>query len=571
MQAVRVKGVSNPMQFPDDMDIDDIREFLRRRFTQQAVEGNQPRDLDPLQATAQAYQPTMQEKFSQGVGSALTSSGLVSDNYQAQNIGKNIGNIAAFSPAGAAFGGDEFGTAAKKGDKLGMALGALEGVGIGGDIAKLAIFGGVLAKSADLGALAKAKKLEGSGANRDEIWKETGWANDRGDWKFEIDDSEMKLNPAGFTETKRPFTDITERNALLSNPYADEKAFRGDVVTPNYPDLGATKVSIKETGSTLGSYDPDSYMLMLSDTLNARDADSTSLHELQHAIQQREGFAGGGSPDFLTTDAANGVLERFNKEFGGLPQAKKNKAEMKPDEYKDWAIKMYSEQLPTGMQGLKFDQYQRLAGEAEARNVQTRMDWTPEQRRETPPWASLDVPEDELIYRKGGGINQSSVLGGVQLGDAAKRLRPHQVSPTSKEWSDFDFDDINREAFGVTESDVTKLSPSELEIKWTDDLDNVEYEIKNSGKTRKAWAEGVDLSTPIDVILEDGVYKIDDGHHRYSAAKILGKDLPVSLQINDQPFVGLAKRATERGEEVHPAIMKAAVDRGFKPTNQSSK
>ena len=46
------------------------------------------------------------------------------------------------------------------------------------------------------------------------------------------------------------------------------------------------------------------------------------------------------------------------------------------------------------------DKYERLAGEAEARNVQTRMDWTPEQRRETPPWASLDVPEDELIHRK---------------------------------------------------------------------------------------------------------------------------------------------------------------------------
>ena len=167
-----------------------------------------------------------------------------------------------------------------------------------------------------------------------------------------------------------------------------------------------------------------------------------------------------------------------------------------------------------------------------------------------------------------------SALGVIPVaGDLAKKgikaLKPHQVSPTSKEWSDFDIDDLHREAFGVAEPDVKRLKPSELNIKWTDDIENVEYEIKNSGKTRKGWAKDIDLSEPIDVILEDGIYKIDDGHHRYTAAKILGKDLPVDLRINDQPFVGLAKRATERGEEVHPDIMKAAVDRGFKPTKQS--
>ena len=48
----------------------------------------------------------------------------------------------------------------------------------------------------------------------------------------------------------------------------------------------------------------------------------------------------------------------------------------------------------------KYEIYKRLAGEAEARNVQTRMDFTPQQRKETPPWTTLDVPEEELIYRK---------------------------------------------------------------------------------------------------------------------------------------------------------------------------
>lgn len=44
-----------------------------------------------------------------------------------------------------------------------------------------------------------------------------------------------------------------------------------------------------------------------------------------------------------------------------------------------------------------FDAYQRLAGEAEARNVEARRSFTADQRRATPPWQTLDVPEDELI------------------------------------------------------------------------------------------------------------------------------------------------------------------------------
>jgi hypothetical protein len=32
MPRVKVKGVANPMDFPDDMDIQDIKAFLQKRF-----------------------------------------------------------------------------------------------------------------------------------------------------------------------------------------------------------------------------------------------------------------------------------------------------------------------------------------------------------------------------------------------------------------------------------------------------------------------------------------------------------------------------------------------------------
>ena len=137
MPVVRVKGVANPMQFPDDMDIEDIKAFLQRKFAQQAVTGNKPADLDPLQGQARATEQSLAEKAGQGISNALYNSGIISDRYGAQRIGQNVTSIGEFLPViGDAAAGDEFGRALKQGDGVGMALGALGAVPIAGDLAK---------------------------------------------------------------------------------------------------------------------------------------------------------------------------------------------------------------------------------------------------------------------------------------------------------------------------------------------------------------------------------------------------------------------------------------------------
>jgi len=44
-------------------------------------------------------------------------------------------------------------------------------------------------------------------------------------------------------------------------------------------------------------------------------------------------------------------------------------------------------------------QYRRLAGEVEARNVETRTEWPPEALRETLPTRTQDVPDEQQIVR----------------------------------------------------------------------------------------------------------------------------------------------------------------------------
>ncbi len=92
---------------------------------------------------------------------------------------------------------------------------------------------------------------------------------------------------------------------------------------------------------------------------------------------------------------------------------------------------------------------------------------------------------------------------------------------------------LDRLAHGFSEDDIKTLTPNQLKIKWKDDLENVKWEINKSGLTPKLWASKVNLSEPIDVSYwEDSRHKkgfyIEDGHHRYMAAKILNKPLNIN-------------------------------------------
>ena len=118
----------------------------------------------------------------------------------------------------------------------------------------------------------------------------------------------------------------------------------------------------------------------------------------------------------------------------------------------------------------------------------------------------------------------------------------------------FPVDMLDKWAFGFTEGEVKKLKPEQLKIRWHEDLDNVKWEIDNTiweknneEGTKENWAKHIDLSEPIDVSYlenkEEGLkrgFYIEDGHHRYYAAKILGKPLNVNLQIKVNPIKELS-------------------------------
>jgi len=102
---------------------------------------------------------------------------------------------------------------------------------------------------------------------------------------------------------------------------------------------------------------------------------------------------------------------------------------------------------------------------------------------------------------------------------------------------------LDKAAFGFSKDSVKTLMPDQLKIRWKEDLENVKWEIEKQGLPEEQWAQYIDLTEPIEVEywkneeegFEEGLY-ISDGHHRYYAAKILGKPLNVELEMKVNPI-----------------------------------
>jgi hypothetical protein len=70
-----------------------------------------------------------------------------------------------------------------------------------------------------------------------------------------------------------------------------------------------------------------------------------------------------------------------------------------------------------------FEAYRRLAGEVEARNVQSRMDMDAATRRATPPWSTEDVPRDQQIVRGLLGDSGPQMSASLPMDEASRMAR----------------------------------------------------------------------------------------------------------------------------------------------------
>jgi len=131
------------------------------------------------------------------------------------------------------------------------------------------IFAGKGAKTADVVMLSKAEEMAKAGIPDAQIWKETGWA----------------LNtPDGMPRFEIPDNNVFQYGPVTDFPAPIKKRFALDDLEKAYPQEAMLPVSgspLQFAGDSAGSFSNGKI------TINGGNQQSTALHELQHASQQR--------------------------------------------------------------------------------------------------------------------------------------------------------------------------------------------------------------------------------------------------------------------------------------------
>ena len=352
---------------------------------------------------------------------------------------------------------------------------ASEGTGKEGGIEDLArhSFAGINSLTADRVALNLAKDMFKDGEDDLTILAATGWfkgADNR--WKYEIPDNDAEIFKTGNAAIIRENNEDYRRYEELFNssdwndeelaemeeleerlPYYEiygEAKSQGkltdflnhDKLYDSYPFLRDINVSFVELpGDTRGQYDSSSKTILLNKSLLNQEAanhaiKSTMLHEIQHAIQSREGFGFGSSPEYWKETKESTInLDKLqlNKAKKNLEKeveiAKRNNDPTSTKEFTDqfsfntenedeyWdALAAFQREFEVWKEGniYKYEQqirklqrhienlelmtdnelYKYTSGEVEARDVQSRLDLTAEERLQKMP----NLEEDNVVY-----------------------------------------------------------------------------------------------------------------------------------------------------------------------------
>lgn len=276
------------------------------------------------------------------------------------------------------------------------------------------IFAGPTAKTADRAALVRAEEMQKAGADRADIWRETGWFQGaEGKWRFEIDDSASRMTDDA--------ADLV--SGKLGTTHGGAKAY-GVIEHPEfydaYPDAAKGWITVKQ-GKGTGSFD-DVYGDIEIAPSTPKEGRNIALHEFQHRVQKDEGFAPGG--DMFASVAGH---DAFWAEKSRLFEQMMNDPKLAGiiDE-----AGMFNLAHARAKQNLNRDWYTRNAGEVEARNVEARADMSAAERRAAPPWTTQDVPEaDVRVNDKTPGAPQNVFVPAQpsKTSDLAREMRLNDV------------------------------------------------------------------------------------------------------------------------------------------------
>lgn len=149
--------------------------------------------------------------------------------------------------------------------------------------------------------------------NSDTVSETEWWQGKDGKWRYEISDNEMRF----------------ERDGLYKNPETLEDYIEHDKLFEAYPHLRNIRVKFERVidgdSHTNGQYDPVNNEITLKSGRSNEDTKKTLVHEIQHAVQEYEGFVNG-------FNTGGGYAEWFNRVFDNVKDTREYKSFKTPKE-----------------------------------------------------------------------------------------------------------------------------------------------------------------------------------------------------------------------------------------------
>lgn len=286
------------------------------------------------------------------------------------------------------------------------------------------VFGGSIGAE-NLGkteSLDKARSLEKSGASKIDIWNKTGFIKGQdGNWRFELDSSKMKLKDDFINK-------VNDKESYVNGFFKYSKNLEDAIDYPElfkaYPILKKVKANPNanmtpktagfQTGKVFGDLDTKIEFSPQGDTRSLFE------HEIQHAIQTIENHARGSS---ASTERAlfyltNPVYQKLKYKAQELANRKKDlnydikttkgqhteeralKIKERDEVEAEWndileEMDAFRERATTDT---GFKNYQKVAGEAEAREAQNRLNMSAKERQGLlPTWDN--VADEDVLFR----------------------------------------------------------------------------------------------------------------------------------------------------------------------------
>lgn len=277
-------------------------------------------------------------------------------------------------------------------------------------------------------------------ARRNDSYKKSDWYN-------ELHGLEEKLfNGETLTdEETRRFDELSARvNSIRDNDKNTERIYLDDYVKDDelfkaYPELKQTKIDFVDLPNEgySAKYNEKENRITVNQAKSIDDK-SAIAHEVQHAIQHIEGFAQGGNgteiqqaidqieskiSDILKSDEYKKAINDFGKEYNQKidEEVENNYPDLEPERkqairmaMRDDALIEYKKKSPilqrlsnleSELNVLRYNPsykssyvYNNLSGEVEARNVEARINMTPEQRRQSLASETEDVAREDQLF-----------------------------------------------------------------------------------------------------------------------------------------------------------------------------